>query len=1187
MSDSSIDDEPAAAGTAGLLRILVVGPSSAAAAAAVAALRAAGLALEVHVAADRSELEKLLAEVRPDLTLRADEFPALSDLNGGQVFRSIVEHSTNLFYVHGPDHVLTYVSPRCREILGCEPDDALVRWTEFLTEHPVNREGFAATERAIVTGVAQPPYLLEIERPDGRRVWVEVHEAPVVREGRTVAIVGALHDISERRRAEEHVALLVQALRATAEGVCITSVDNRIQFVNKAFCDLYGYAESELLGQSVEILRVPDNPPGIGEEIVAGTLAGGWRGELWNRRKDGRRILVSLTTAPVRDERGVAAALIGVIRDVTEARCAQEKERRRTQQLTAINRVMEHVTSLMPVEELLRVAVREIRDSFNYHSVAVLLLDEERATLGSQAVEGAYAHLAAADYRQRVGEGLIGIAARDGVTVLSNNVRADARYVVGFPQPVETQSEIALPLKMGEEVLGVLDVQEARPDAFDELDVQALETVAGQLAARLEGARLLARLKEELARRQLMEEALRDALAALERSRAELERRVAERTAELEALNLRLAAEVQERAVAEEGIRASEERFRALAENSVDVIMRFDRLGRHLYVNPPVEAQTGIPVEEFLGKTHREMGFPEHLCERWEEAIQQVFNTGAPHRIEFELPNGIWIDWMLMPERDANGGVSAVITDARDITARKGMEAELERRVAARTAELAAANAALRESEERYRRFFEEDLTGDFISTPDGQLLAANQAFLDIFRFSSMEEALATNVTELYPSPEERHAFVEELRQKGRITQREVERRRRDGSPVFLVENVSGVFSASGELQALWGYLFDITERKRLEEQLREAQKMEAIGRLAGGVAHDFNNLLQAILSLGQVLAARSADPELRRTAAELEAHVRRGAELTRQLLLFSRREVARRLPLDLNGVVRDGMMLLRRLIPETIVVNVELADEAVLVEGDRGQLHQVLTNLVLNARDAIPASGTLTVTTGRGEGRVWLEVQDTGVGMDEATRARIFEPFFSTKGREVGTGLGLAVVHGIVEFHGGCVEVESAVGRGSRFRVVLPAAASQEPGERESGEGRGDLPRGHGERVLVVEDEEGARDGLRQLLELLGYEVVAVASGEAALALESGGSFHVLLTDYVLPGLDGVTLAQKLLARWPAVQVILMSGYAEDEFVRQAVASGQLRFLAKPFDLHALASEVRAALEARGARPI
>lgn len=600
VSDSSNDDDPAAAGAEGSLRILVAGPLSAAATAAVAALRAAGLAIEVHVAADRSELEKLLADVRPDLTLHAEEFPALSDLNGGQVFRSIVEHSTNLFYVHGPDHVLTYVSPRCREILGCEAAEALVRWTNFVTDHPVNREGFAATERAIASGVAQPPYLLELQRPDGRRVWVEVHEAPVVREGRTVAIVGALHDITERRRAQERLTLLAQALRAIGEGVCITSVDNRIEFVNPAFCNLYGYAEGELLGQPVEMVRAPENPPELSEEIIAGTLAGGWRGELWNRRKDGQRILIALSTAPVRDESGAAIALIGVIRDVTESRRAQDQERRRVQQLAALNRVMEHVTSLMPAEELLRVAVREIRESFSYHNVVVLPLDSERGELGRQAIEGAYAHLALPAYRQRVGEGLIGLAARDGVTVLSNDVRSDPRYILGFPQAVETRAEIAVPLKMGEEVLGVLDVQEAHPNAFDELDVRTLETLAGQLAARLEAARLLGRLKEELDGRQRVEEALRDALAALERNRAELERRVAERTAELAAVNVRLAAEVQERIVAEEGIRASEERFRALAENSVDVIMRFNRQGRHLYVNPPVAAQTGIPVERFF-----------------------------------------------------------------------------------------------------------------------------------------------------------------------------------------------------------------------------------------------------------------------------------------------------------------------------------------------------------------------------------------------------------------------------------------------------------------------------------------------------------------------------------------------------------------------------------------------------------
>lgn len=1041
----------------GVVRLEVVGPMVEAVATAIQALRAAGVRVEVRVVTDRPEGETLTAPAAPPLVPPGAGLPVPPDLNGSQVFRSIVEHSSNLFYVHGPDHVLTYLSPRCREILGCEPEEALRPWTELVTDNPINAEGFAATLRALESGVAQPPYQLELRRKDGTHCWVEVHEMPVVRDGRTVAIIGALHDVTERRRSEE-------------------------------------------------------------------------------------------------------------------------REQRRIRYLAGINRVMTHITNLMPTEELLTVAAREVREGLGYHNVVVLLLDAARGELGRQSLEGAYAHLAPSDYRQRVGEGLIGLAARDGVTVVSNDVRSDPRYIVGFPVPVATRAEIAVPLKIGDQVLGVLDVQEPHPDAFDDLDVQALETLAGQLAASIAAARLLARLQRELGERERVEEALREVMAALERGRAELERRVEERTAELAAANRKLAAEIQERRAAEESVRASEERFRALAEHSVDVIMRFDRQGRHLYVNAPVEAQTGMPPAHFLGKTHRELGFPEELCELWEQALARVFATGAPHRVEFQLPAGIWIDWMLMPEKGPNGEVTAVITDARDITERKEMEAELERRVAERTAELASAYQALQRSEERYRRFFEEDLTGDFISTPQGRLLAANSAFLQIFGFSSMEEALTTNVAELYRSREEREAFLEELRREGRITQREVERRRRDGTPVFLVENVSASFSPTGELETLWGYLFDITARKRLEEQLREAQKMEAIGRLAGGVAHDFNNLLQGILSLGQVLAAKTRDSELQAAAAELVAHVRRGAELTRQLLLFSRREVARRVVLDLNEVVGEGMRLLRRVIPETLQVAVDLAPEALPVEGDRGQLQQVLTNLVLNARDAMPGGGALTVTTGRAEGWVWLEVRDTGVGMDEATRERIFEPFFTTKGREMGIGLGLAVVHGIVEYHGGHIEVASACGLGSRFRVLLPVAPVAGAGAGPRTETL-ELPHGEGERVLVVEDEDGAREGLRQLLELLGYQVTAVASGEQALALAAGPSFHVLLTDYLLPGIDGVSLSRELGSRWPGLKVILMSGYAEDGFVREAVAGGRLRFLAKPFDLASLAREVRATL--------
>ncbi len=283
--------------------------------------------------------------------------------------------------------------------------------------------------------------------------------------------------------------------------------------------------------------------------------------------------------------------------------------------------------------------------------------------------------------------------------------------------------------------------------------------------------------------------------------------------------------------------------------------------------------------------------------------------------------------------------------------------------------------------------------------------------------------------------------------------------------------------------------------------------------------------------------------------------------------------------------MVQTAMRILRRLVRENIATDVEVAAEPLVVKADRGQLEQVLMNLVVNACDAMPTGGRLAIRTGGDPGDwVWLEVEDSGTGIPEDIRDRIFEPFFTTKPREKGTGLGLSVVHGIVTGHGGRIEVTSEVGRGSVFRVLLPRQREEVSGPRASTRGEpAQLPQGQGERVLLVEDEEGARTALQQILLALGYEVVAVASGEEALQLPPEAPFHLLLTDLLLPGVDGPTVARELRQRWPNLEVLMMSGYAEDEAVRRGISAGEIRFLQKPFDMPTLARELRLALEGRG----
>ena len=393
-------------------------------------------------------------------------------------------------------------------------------------------------------------------------------------------------------------------------------------------------------------------------------------------------------------------------------------------------------------------------------------------------------------------------------------------------------------------------------------------------------------------------------------------------------------------------------------------------------------------------------------------------------------------------------------------------------------------SAALVASQERFREFIENAQIGVYQTTADGTIVMANPRMATMFGFSSPEELMRENLEDWAArNLIDRAHFRSLLERDGLVSGFESSQTRPDGTVIYIREHARAIRDEAGRTLFYEGTIEDLTEQKALEAQLRHAQKMEAVGNLAGGVAHDVNNLLQAMLSQIQLLHLRQNDRDtVADVAGELEAQVKRGAGLTRQLLLFSRRETTRFEPLDLNDIVADTLKMLRRLVRENVAFEVELVDERLPVEGDRGQLEQVLTNLVVNASNAMPDGGKLSIRTRRQPpASACLMVEDTGHGIPAAIRQRIFEPFFTTRAAEHGTGLGLAVVHGIVTQHGGRIEVDSAVGRGSTFSIALPlTAVPAAAATLDAGTAQPTLVRGAGERVLVVEDKTGPRQPTR-----------------------------------------------------------------------------------------------------------
>ena len=418
---------------------------------------------------------------------------------------------------------------------------------------------------------------------------------------------------------------------------------------------------------------------------------------------------------------------------------------------------------------------------------------------------------------------------------------------------------------------------------------------------------------------------------------------------------------------------------------------------------------------------------------------------------------------------------------------------------------------------------------------------------------------------------------------------------RADGAH-FPVEYWSSPIRRNSRIVGAVVIFLDISERKRLEEQFRRSQKMEAVGRLAAGVAHDFNNLLTVIIGYGEMLQRACRRKTRRELVQEMTTAGDRAASLTRQLLAFSRKALVEPKIFDLRSVVADMDKMLRRIIGEDIQWTVVADPDVGVVKADPSQMEQVILNLAVNARDAMPQGGKLTLEVRHAEldetyarehpevrpgPHVLLAVSDTGCGMDAATLARILEPFFTTKG-DRGTGLGLATVYGIVKQSGGHVAVYSEVGRGTTFKVYLPRVERRRTASK-SQPGQTAMPRGQ-ETVLLVEDEDGVRALTRRVLRDCGYTVLDAADGEEAARIARQHPEHIdlLVTDVVMPRMGGREVAVRLTILHPEIKVLFLSGYTDDAVVRHGILEGEVAFLQKPFSPAALAAKVREVLDSR-----
>lgn len=625
-----------------------------------------------------------------------------------------------------------------------------------------------------------------------------------------------------------------------------------------------------------------------------------------------------------------------------------------------------------------------------------------------------------------------------------------------------------------------------------------------------------------------------------------------------------------------------EELFHLISENAADMIAVVDMHGKRLFNSLSYHRVLGYTPEELQASSAFEQIHPDDR-ERVMRAAEEAQRTGIGKTLEYRLrhKNGSWLvlESTSSVICDAKGQPEKLVIVNRDITERKRAEE------------------ALRRSEADFRSVVEDAPYGIYRASVPGRLLQVNPALCKMLGYEQEQELMRKDfAADIFRQQGEYLRLTDLLTHAEEIKDFEMDWMKQDGTPITVRCSARRINDENGTPAYFEVFAEDVTEKRILEKQLRMAQKMEAIGRLSGGIAHDFNNLLGVIIGYSRVLK-KSLGPqnELAEHAVEIEKAGQRAAAMTKQLLAFSRQQVLTPEVLSLNTLVTDMEKMLPRLLGEDIEVSLALDPGLGSVKADQSQIEQVIMNLAVNSRDAMPAGGKLQIHTsnvvldqsytrhhpGSKEGQyVLLSVTDTGIGMDAATLAHMFEPFFTTKERGKGTGLGLATVYGIVKQSNGYIWVESAPGKGASFQIYLPLYVGQTALDQQKLDAPEKL--GGSEHILLVEDSEPLRKLAQKYLETGGFRVLSAASGEDALQVAAchRGTFDLLLTDVVMPGMNGRVLAEQLMPRQPGMRVLYMSGYTDSFIAGHGVLEPGTHLLHKPFTDEVLIRKVREVLD-------
>ena len=1104
--------------------------------------------------------------------------------------------------IQGPDGRILQCNTAAETILGLTADQIAGRSSldpRWQAVYPDGSPFPGSDHPAMVTLRTGQPVrgvVMGIKKPNGSQTWIKIDTTPM---SAGQGVLCSFNDITAQQEYLENITFQAQLLHTVGDAIIVVDLASRIVYCNPAAEALYGWKSEEVLGQNVSaVLSLSVTDTQRAELFTRLERGEHFRTEIPARHKNGSWFLIEIKNSPVRNAAGQLIGIIGVTQDITQRKKIEESLNFQAQLLSAVGQSV-IATDQEGVITYVNPAAKAL---YGWKSDEVLGRSAVDILPSQGAAEQA-AEIMAQLGRGESWSGEFRVQKRDGTEfwadITDTPIRDSSGEIVGIAgisQDITARKQAEHALRNSERFIRTvanhlpIGVSYWTRELRCSFANQSAQVWFGKAANALVGCSLA----------EVMGDApLRDSesylVAALQGQPQSFEFTRNHPGGFIEYFWIQHVPYFEEGVVSgllmvvsditelKRGENARS-RLAAIVESASDAIASTNRDGTILSWNPGCERLLGYRADEIIGHSVAKL-IPPNRLEEDRRLTERVDRGEQVEHYETERLHKdgtiVTVELTLSPIRDESGRIIGRSKIAHDITLRKKSESELR-----------LLNTCIACLHDVVMITAAESLTATAMP-----ILFANPAFERLTGYHP-QEVIGLPPTILHGPNTSRETLDRMMAtlQRGEVAREELVHYSKHGKEYLVDVQVVPITDSAGKITHCVSLHRDISEKKSLETQLRQAQKMEVIGQLAGGVAHDFNNILQVMMLHLEFLAAQSGLPQgIRTPLRELEALTERAATVTSQLLMFARRQAVQLRTMNLHSTLTRSVSLLRRLLHEHVTIRVELAPSELWVDADTGMIDQVVMNLCINARDAMPKGGTVTIRTSltqwseadvqktpqaRPGSFVCLSVSDTGCGMNAEVMDHLFEPFYTTKPVGSGTGLGLAAVYGIVMQHRGFVLVDSVVGSGSTFRLYFPwstAVAAKEDSAQQT------VPQAMGtQTLLLVEDEEQLRNISVQMLRQQGYRVFSAADGVEAMRLweKHGPTIDLLLSDMVMPGgLTGMALGERCLQLKPQLKIILISGYSEEIIALESKSQAHVTFLAKPFRYQQLLDTVRLAL--------